>query len=185
MEIKVNDEWTTETHDFLCDTVRNGANDSKFTVSSLDILRKHETFKKSKKVVVFSDNSGKHFKNRLVMRKMMDIGMLNQQDIWWLFYAPDHGNSLCDAHFGRLSQKRRASPGGANSYATPQRLAELIDTMEKTKAHVINIDRAITLDGKNISGIKQLFAFHFNFPTLSIECFEYWGSEKKKTVQYS
>ncbi len=178
-------EWGKESHDFLCNSVRNGANDSQFTVACMDQLGQLEIVKKSKKIFIFSDNSGKHFKNRFVIAKVMNFANLTKTDILWCFYAPDHGNSLCDGHFGRLSQKRRAAPGGTNDYATPDKLAALINTMETTSAHIILIDRSQKLTGKNIVGIKQFYSFSFDIVTNSVQCFDFYGGVQQKVVKYT
>lgn len=170
--------------DYISDNLKNGANDSAFTVSCLHQLQSHQKVGNCKRIFIFSDNSGKHFKNRFVMAKMMEFACSAKLDIWWLFYAPDHGNSLCDGHFGRLSQKRRAAEGGANNWATPARLSQLIITMEHTKCSIISIDRSTSLDGKAVDGIQQFFSFHFNIQAHALECFAYHGGEKLKTVVY-
>lgn len=179
------DEWDTEYFDYISDSVKNGTNDSKFTGSCLDLLQSKDKIRNASKIYIFSDNSGKHFKNRLVMSKMMDFVMKLNKDVRWLFYAPDHGNSLCDAHFGRLSQKRRAAPGGSNNYATPIRLATLIDSMESTKAHIITINREKELKGKEIVGIKTIYSFHFLAATHSVDCFDHYGGVLLKNLKYN
>lgn len=185
METKKDGEWHREYVDYLSDNIKNGANDSAFTVSCLHEVAVHPKVVAAKKIFIFSDNSGKHFKNRLVVAKMMDFAGVTKADVWWLFYAPDHGNSLCDGHFGRLSQKRRAAVGGSNNWATPERLSQLIDAMENTKSHIISIDRSAALVGKSVDGIQQFFSFHFDIQTRRVECFDHHGGTLRKTVCYS
>jgi len=97
--------WKRRYFDFLCSDPRTGKNDFQFVRSVFSWLHDHEVFAGATRLYLFSDNAGKHFKNKHTYDVIMSYATSWNIRILWIMYAPNHGMSLCDSHGGILGQK--------------------------------------------------------------------------------
>ena len=88
----------------MCSDHQSGKNDFHYVRAALKWLIMHRMLDFKKKIVIISDNTGKHFKNCTIVEYVMYLATSLQILIFWLMYAPNHGWSLYDSHDGILSQ---------------------------------------------------------------------------------
>ena len=97
--------WERRYFDFLCSDFKTGKNDFQFVRSVFHWLHEHNVLQEATELYLFSDNAGKHFKNKHTFDVIMRNAVEWKIRILWIMYAPNHGMSLCDSHGGILGQK--------------------------------------------------------------------------------
>ena len=152
--------WHRHYFDTLADSPV-GKNDFYFVRQSLQtILPMIERFNG---IYLFSDNAGKHFKNRRTMRFMSQFAYMNSFDIHWTMYAPHHGYSLCDAHGGRINASKLKNEKNRHQPQTCQDLKNMIDSQfENTTVHILQrIDKTV-FNGLKYRVMQKLHTFDFD-----------------------
>jgi hypothetical protein len=123
--------------DFLCSDKATGKNDYHYVHGVFEWLREFGYFVNKVGVYIFSDNAGKHFKNKATFEyiQLLAITVL----VWfrWLMYAPHHGWSLCDGCGGLMGQKVVKATLDGNSPDTATKLQSLIDESNIKNAYPV------------------------------------------------
>ena len=94
---------THQYFDFFSDAEKNM---SPYVDHCFNRLYAKGVFRGIKKLHIFSDGAGKHFKNRFTLRIVRDLSRkLGIPIIYW-FWASYHGKGRCDGHFavGKCTQ---------------------------------------------------------------------------------
>ena len=112
-------------------------NDYHFVHAAFEWLRKFGYFNNKTGVYIFSDNGGKHFKNKTTFAYVESLAV--QLVLWfrWLIYAPHHGWNLCDGRGGLLSQKSEKAALDENKPDTAEKMQKMIESSNLTNAYPV------------------------------------------------
>ncbi len=192
---KIDTNYTKQYFDFLADpsTVATGVDIAPGKSSSIDFYFVRECLEwivgnsileSKKRIYLFSDNAGKSFKNRRVMKYLLGLSS-SVVTLYYSMYAANHGSSACDAHGGNIAAAKRKyeRDEAADRLISAEKMQQLIENRcQKTQGIVLKeIDRHV-FESKPIPKITEYH--HFVFENNStINCYETANGGKHQVVK--
>lgn len=174
-EVKVHDlgfvvitATTIQYFDYFADA----PHDYHYTATAWEhLLEDSAAAQQARQLIVWSDGGLKSKENLFFLS---NLARRKELDVQLFFFAPYHGHSLCDGHFGVGKQQLRRNNGG-HVIATIDDVESQFITLNNTKTFILS---EITKHDMNVvpfrSGIRCFSAF--TFPTEGVvRCYERFG----------
>jgi len=150
--------WRQIQHLYV-DIFADAAHDYRFTIQAWRELLKRIDISSFQTLLIFSDNGLKSKENLFNFSKLASELKINLE---LHFFAPYHGHSVCDAHFGQAKLKLRRELAG-KLIRKPSDIVEIFSTLPST---VVIYLQKITTPSQTITrlplGIQKFFQFGFD-----------------------